>query len=68
MESIENYFTDKNNETYQKTIKIFENNLGELTDNIDEFKFFNKHCIFDNENFLEEFVPNKIEKYGFAYN
>ncbi len=37
---------------YQKTVKLFEKILENLSENEEEFIFNNKHCIYENENFL----------------
>ncbi len=69
MENIENYFYDKNNETYQKTVKIFKNILEELSDDLNDFEYFNGVRKNSNNNDINNFLLDLLDdKCNYVYN
>ncbi len=69
MEDIENYFYNKNNETYQKTVTIFENILENTNDDLNDFEYFNGVRKNYNDNDINKFLLDLLDdKCNYVYN
>ncbi len=69
MEDIENYFYNKNNETYQKTVSIFENILENTNDNLNDFEYFNGVKKNSNDSDTNKFLLDLLDvKCNYVYN
>ena len=69
MEDIENYFYNKNNETYQKTVSIFENILENKNDDLNDFEYFNGVRKNSNNNDINNFLLDLLDdKCNYVYN